>query len=194
MVLNPCLPRKGIFSRSVRLQNRPDWRSRRNSGGQWATPACGSALPYTGYSGACSPDQIHSRVHLCCPNLGAAALTGVSAAGGTARLIVLDNLREGVLSPDIYDPSLNPLYRDVLYAVVMPCRIQDPDPADTARGTTCQFATRFFPARDLRLGDSGRSGRAGVGSSSAPVGLATLDLLALRSRQLRLFDWQLLHV
>jgi len=43
---------------------------------------------------------------------------------------VLDNLREGVLSPDIYDPSLNPLYRDVLAhygAVAMPCRIQDPD-------------------------------------------------------------------
>jgi hypothetical protein len=34
---------------------------------------------------------------------------------------VLDNLREGVLSPDIYDPTLNPLYRDVLkhYATVV---------------------------------------------------------------------------
>ena len=50
--------------------------------------------------------------------------------GGTVRLIVLDNLREGVLVPDIYDPTLNPLYRDVLAhygAVAMPCRIQDPD-------------------------------------------------------------------
>ena len=50
--------------------------------------------------------------------------------GGTTRVVVLDNLREGVLSPDIYDPSLNPLYRDVLAhygAVAMPCRIQDPD-------------------------------------------------------------------
>jgi transposase len=34
--------------------------------------------------------------------------------GGTTRLVVLDNLREGVLSADIYDPRLNPLYRDVL--------------------------------------------------------------------------------
>jgi hypothetical protein len=35
-----------------------------------------------------------------------------------------------VLVPDIYDPTLNPLYRDVLAhygAVAMPCRIQDPD-------------------------------------------------------------------
>ena len=50
--------------------------------------------------------------------------------GGSTRVVVLDNLREGVLVPDIYDPSLNPLYRDVLthYGVVaLPCRIRDPD-------------------------------------------------------------------
>jgi len=34
--------------------------------------------------------------------------------GGSTLVVVLDNLREGVLSPDIYDPGLNPLYRDVL--------------------------------------------------------------------------------
>jgi transposase len=33
--------------------------------------------------------------------------------GGCTRVVVLDNLREGVLAPDIYDPTLNPLYRDV---------------------------------------------------------------------------------
>jgi transposase len=50
--------------------------------------------------------------------------------GGVTRVIVLDNLREGVLTPDIYDPELNPLYRDVLKhygAVALPCRVQDPD-------------------------------------------------------------------
>jgi hypothetical protein len=39
-------------------------------------------------------------------------------------------LKEGVLVPDIYDPTLNPLYRDVLahYDVVgLTCRIEDPD-------------------------------------------------------------------
>ncbi len=49
---------------------------------------------------------------------------------GCPRLVVLDNLREGVIVADIYDPTLNPLFRDVLahYGVVaMPCRIQDPD-------------------------------------------------------------------
>lgn len=50
--------------------------------------------------------------------------------GGSTRVVVLDNLKEGVLVPDIYDPTLNPLYRDVLAhygAVALPCRIQDPD-------------------------------------------------------------------
>jgi transposase len=50
--------------------------------------------------------------------------------GGGVRIVVLDNLREGVLTPDIYDPTLNPLYRDLLahYGVVaMPCRVRDPD-------------------------------------------------------------------
>jgi transposase len=50
--------------------------------------------------------------------------------GGTLRWVVLDNLREGVLTPDIYDPAINPLFRDVLahYGIVaLPCRVRDPD-------------------------------------------------------------------
>jgi transposase len=50
--------------------------------------------------------------------------------GGSTRVVVLDNLREGVLKPDVYDPKLNPLYRDLLKhygAVALPCRVKDPD-------------------------------------------------------------------
>ena len=50
--------------------------------------------------------------------------------GGSPRIVVLDNLREGVLAADVYDPTLNCLYQDVLchYGVVaMPCRVRDPD-------------------------------------------------------------------
>ena len=50
--------------------------------------------------------------------------------GGAPRLVVLDNLKEGVLQPDVYDPALNPLYRDVLahYGVTaLPCRVNHPD-------------------------------------------------------------------
>jgi hypothetical protein len=50
--------------------------------------------------------------------------------GGAPRVVVLDNLREGVLKADVWDPQLNPLYRDMLahYGVVaLPCRVRDPD-------------------------------------------------------------------
>lgn len=49
---------------------------------------------------------------------------------GVVRVVVLDNLREGVLEPEVYEPKLNPLYRDVLKhygAVALPCRVRDPD-------------------------------------------------------------------
>ena len=50
--------------------------------------------------------------------------------GGVTKVVVLDNLKEGVLAPDIYDPTLNPLYRDVLShygSVALACRVRDPD-------------------------------------------------------------------
>src|SRR3984957_17247391 len=50
--------------------------------------------------------------------------------GGSVRVVVLDNLREGVIAPDISDPTLKPLFQDVLAhygTVAMPCRIKDPD-------------------------------------------------------------------
>ena len=46
------------------------------------------------------------------------------------RRAVLDNLKEGVLEPEIYDPVLNPLFRDLLrhYGVVaLPARVGHPD-------------------------------------------------------------------
>ena len=56
--------------------------------------------------------------------------TAFRRLGGATRVVVLDNLREGVLTPDIYDPKINPLYADVLKhygAVALPCRVRDPD-------------------------------------------------------------------
>ena len=50
--------------------------------------------------------------------------------GGVTKVVVPDNLREGVLTADIYDPTLNPLYRDVLRhygATALPCRAGHPD-------------------------------------------------------------------
>jgi transposase len=56
--------------------------------------------------------------------------TAFRRLGGSPRIVVLDNLREGVIKADLYEPKLNPLFKDVLahYSVIaMPCRVQDPD-------------------------------------------------------------------
>lgn len=49
---------------------------------------------------------------------------------GAVQYVVLDNLKQGVAKPDLYDPVLNPLYAAMLkhYDVVGdPARVEDPD-------------------------------------------------------------------
>ncbi len=50
--------------------------------------------------------------------------------GGCPQYVVLDNLKEGVIKPDIYEPELNAVYAAMLdhYGVVAdPARVQDPN-------------------------------------------------------------------
>jgi transposase len=50
--------------------------------------------------------------------------------GGSCQYVVLDNLRAGVIHPDIYEPELNLIYAEMLrhYGVVAdPCRVRDPN-------------------------------------------------------------------
>ena len=50
--------------------------------------------------------------------------------GGSVSYVVLDNLKQGVIKPDLYEPQLNPLYAAVLAhygSVADPCRVRDPD-------------------------------------------------------------------
>jgi len=50
--------------------------------------------------------------------------------GGSCRYVVLDNLKEGVLKPNLYEPQLNPVYAATLahYEVVAdPARVRDPN-------------------------------------------------------------------
>jgi len=52
------------------------------------------------------------------------------AFGGCPQYAVLDNLKAGVLRPDLYEPELNPVYAALLahYGVVAdPCRVRDPN-------------------------------------------------------------------
>jgi len=50
--------------------------------------------------------------------------------GGSVQYVVLDNLKEGVIKPDIYEPELNPVYAAMLnhYGVMAdPARVRDPN-------------------------------------------------------------------
>jgi transposase len=50
--------------------------------------------------------------------------------GGCPQYVVLDNLKEGVITPDLYEPKLNPVYAAMLdhYSVVADtCRVRDPN-------------------------------------------------------------------
>ena len=50
--------------------------------------------------------------------------------GGSCRYVVLDNLKEGVLKPDLYEPELNPVYAATLAhcgVVADPARVRDPN-------------------------------------------------------------------
>ena len=50
--------------------------------------------------------------------------------GGSTHYVVLDNLKEGVLKPDLYEPQLNQVYAETLkhYGVVAdPARVRDPN-------------------------------------------------------------------
>lgn len=50
--------------------------------------------------------------------------------GGCPQYVVLDNLKEGVLSPDLYEPLLNPVYAAMLahyHVAADPARVGDPN-------------------------------------------------------------------
>ena len=73
--------------------------------------------------------------------------------GGVTRLVVLDNLREGVLAADLYDPTLNPLYRDVLARCPYKNTAQVWHVAPHSITTHLTIATieGFFPKRVLAM-------------------------------------------
>ena len=115
----------------VKLRGRPTpearvvihTRARRGGAGRLRRGADGAG-PGDGQVPSDAALRLHARLQ---PQVGAAARFKSSSRiwaelherafrrlGGAPRVVVLDNLREGVLKPDIYDPTLNPLYADVL--------------------------------------------------------------------------------
>jgi transposase len=77
--------------------------------------------------------------------------------GGCPQYVVLDNLKEGVLKPDLYEPELNPVYTATLkhYGVVAdPARVRDPNRKGPWNNGS--FARRF-PAGHLRADNNSRT-------------------------------------
>lgn len=72
------------------------------------------------------------------------------AFGGCPQYVVLDNLKQGVIKPDLYDPQLNPVYAAMLahYAVVAdPCRVGDPDRKGTVENAIQHTQTTALKGR-----------------------------------------------
>jgi transposase len=79
--------------------------------------------------------------------------------GGTTKTIVLDNLREGVLTPDVYDPEINPLYRAVLahYGVIaLPAKVRDPNRKGKVE-SAIGFAQKRLKGMRFELIDEGQA-------------------------------------
>ena len=72
------------------------------------------------------------------------------ALGGCPAYVVLDNLKEGVIRPDIYAPELNPVYAAMLchYGVVAdPCRVADPNRKGTVENAIGHTQTTALKGR-----------------------------------------------
>lgn len=73
--------------------------------------------------------------------------------GGVPQYIVLDNLKEGVLKPDIYDPELNPVFAAMLKhygAVADPCRVADPDRKGTVENAIKHTQDTALKGREFK--------------------------------------------
>lgn len=70
--------------------------------------------------------------------------------GGCPQYVVLDNLRAGVIRPDLYEPELNSVYAALLahYGVVAdPCRVGDPNRKGTVENAIRHTQTTALKGR-----------------------------------------------
>ena len=72
------------------------------------------------------------------------------AFGGSVEYVVLDNLKQGVITPDLYEPKLNPVYAAMLAhhnCVADACRIEDPDRKGTVENAIKHTQTTALKGR-----------------------------------------------
>jgi len=74
--------------------------------------------------------------------------------GGCPQYVVLDNLKEGVIKPDLYEPELNPVYAAMLehYGVVAdPARVADPNRKGTVENAIQHTQNTALKGRKFEL-------------------------------------------
>lgn len=74
--------------------------------------------------------------------------------GGCCQYVVLDNLKEGVIKPDLYEPELNPVYAAMLehYGVVAdPARVRDPNRKGTVESAIQHTRDTALKGRKFEL-------------------------------------------
>jgi transposase len=72
------------------------------------------------------------------------------AFGGVSTYVVLDNLKQGVIRPDLYEPQLNAVYAALLAhygAVADVCRVADPDRKGTVENAIQHTQTTALKGR-----------------------------------------------
>ena len=95
--------------------------------------------------------------------------------GGSCSYVVLDNLKEGIIKPDLYEPELNPAYREVLasYGVVAdPARVRAPNRKGTVENAiqhTRSTALKGPQALPKSYGTTHHSSPEGHPQKQAPV-------------------------
>jgi len=75
-----------------------------------------------------------------------------SFLGAVPRRVVLDNLKDGVIKPDLYDPQFNKAYRDLArhYGVLLdPCRVASPTQKPHVERSVPYVRDSFFRGRSF---------------------------------------------
>ena len=123
--------------------------------GLWADPASGSRRKVWAFSMVLA----YSRHLFVFPVLRMdqqawvdAHLAAFSFFGACPRRIVLDNLRAGVIKPDIYDPKINRAYAELAahYGVLVdPARVAHPKDKPRIEAVQLYIRRSFFAGRDF---------------------------------------------
>lgn len=106
-----------------------------------------------GYSNFIAVDAVHSQK---LPDVIHATVSSIEQIGGSAKVLVPDNLKSAVTKADRYEPVINPLFLDLANhynMVVLPARPRKPrDKAKVEVSVRIVYQRLFAPLRKISFG------------------------------------------